>query len=185
MKLSTENLARSISACIENGNKLLCDAQLLLDVDRPSTALALSVLAQEEFSKGFLLQLILDDALPWLPAVRQSMAKHQCKHLLALVMEWLPLFGSERLADQSERRDERHRQKIAWLERRLERYRRRNFSPDPDDPEPDEDFLIPPDVADALNIYRHEQIERLRSGSPWTDAAWGDRKGRQDRYWRS
>jgi hypothetical protein len=41
------------------------------------------------------------------------------------------------------------------------------------DPEPIEpDFVFPPDVATALNIYRHEEIERLRSGNPWKDADW-------------
>jgi hypothetical protein len=39
------------------------------------------------------------------------------------------------------------------------------LAPDPDDPEPKEpDVSFPIDVADALNIYRHEEIERLRSG---------------------
>jgi hypothetical protein len=43
----------------------------------------------------------------------------------------------------------------------------------PDDPEPiEEDFRFPPDVATALNIYRFEELERLRSGSPWQDAEW-------------
>ena len=130
--------------------------------DRFSTALALSILAQEEFAKAFLLQLVMDEALPWLPEVRRSIARHQCKHLLAIVMEWLPPFDSERLMEQHTRSTERHEQSMAWHERRLARWRRGNFGDDPDDPEPVEgEFCFPADVAAALNIYRHEEMERL------------------------
>jgi AbiV family abortive infection protein len=153
------------------GKGLLGDAKLMFDWDRFSTALALSVLAQEEFAKAFLLQLVVDDALPWLPEVRRSMARHQCKHLLAVVMEWLPPFDADLLMEQIRRNSERHQQWMAWAERRSERYRQGNIRLDPDDPEPVEgDFYFPPDVAAALNIYRHEEIERLRSGEPRVDA---------------
>jgi len=55
-----------------------------------------------------------------------------------------------------------------------------NFAPDPDDPEPEEEgFTFPPDVATALNIYRHEEIERMRSGNPWTDEDWATGKARK------
>jgi AbiV family abortive infection protein len=185
MPSKAETFSRSISACIENGKKLLKDAKFLFDWDRFSTALALAVLAQEEFAKAFLLQLVVDDALPWLPEVQRSMARHECKHLLAIVMEWLPPFDWDHydlnhFRDQSKRQSERHEQKMAWLQRRLDRYNQGNFSPDPDDPEPvEEEFCFPPDVASALNIYRHEEIERLRSGDPWPDADWATGKARQ------
>ena len=180
MHLKAETFARSISACIENGKALLGDAKLLFDWDRFSTALALSVLAQEEFAKAFLLQLVADDALPWLPEIQRSMARHQSKHLLAIVMEWLPPWDWDRLREQDKRRSERHEQRMAWLQRSLVRYRQGNLSPDPNDPEPvEEDFNFPPDVATALNIYRHEEIERLRSGSPWVDVDWASGKARK------
>ena len=173
-------LARSISACVENGKKLLEDAKLLFDWDRYSTALALSVLAQEEFAKSFLLQLVADDALPWLPEVQRSMARHQCKHLLAIVMEWLPPFDLDRLNEQHERAMARHEQKMAWYRRSIDRSHAGNFGPDPDDPEPiEEEFSFPSDVATALNIYRFEEIERLRFGSPWRDADWASGKARK------
>jgi AbiV family abortive infection protein len=180
MRSKAKTFSRSISACFENGKALLGDAKLLFDWDRFSTALALSVLAQEEFAKAFLLQLVVDDALPWLPEIQRSMARHQSKHLLAIVMEWLPPFDWDHLREQERRRSERHEQKMAWLQRSLERYKRGNLSPDPDDPEPvEEDFHFPPDVATALNIYRHEEIERLRSGNPWLDADWATGKARK------
>src|ERR1700685_3310291 len=91
MQPRTEVLAKSISATAQNGKKLLDDAKLLFDWDRFSTALALAVLAQEEFAKVFILRLVSDNALPWIPEIRSSITRHQCKYLLALVMEWLPV----------------------------------------------------------------------------------------------
>jgi len=204
MASTAETFSRSSSACFENGKKLLEDAKLLFDWDRFSTALALSILAQEEFAKAFLLQLVVEDALPWLPEIQQSMARHQCKHLLAIVMEWLPPFDSDLVMGQirqnherherwmawSKRRSERHEQWMAWSKRRLERYRQGNrsrdpndpepHSPDPNDPEPvQEAVYFPDDVAAALNIYRHEEIERIRCGHPWKDEDWATGKARK------
>ena len=194
MASKAEIFSRTISACYENGKKLLEDAKLLFDWDRFSTALALSILAQEEFAKAFLLQLVVDDALPWLPEIQQSMARHQCKHLLAIVMEWLPTFDSDLIMEQirqnrerderwmawSKRRSERHEQWMAWSKRRSERYRQGNRSRDPNDPEPVEEAVyFPNDVAAALNIYRHEEIERIRSGHPWKDEDWATGKARK------
>jgi AbiV family abortive infection protein len=86
-----EVLSQSITATVDNGKSLHDDAKMLFDWDRFSAALALGVLAQEEFAKAFLLQFVADGALPWLPEVRMSIARHQCKHLLAIMMEWLPI----------------------------------------------------------------------------------------------
>jgi AbiV family abortive infection protein len=179
MPSKNETFPRAISACIENGKKLLEDAKLLFGWDRFSTALALSVLAQEEFAKAFLLQLVADDALPWLPAVQRSMAKHQCKHLLAIVMEWLPPFDLDRIREQDRLETERYEQKAAWLQRGRERLRQ-GMLLDPGDPEPaGEDFAFPADVATALNIYRHEEIERLNSGNPRRDEYWATGRARR------
>ena len=178
--MNPETFSRTISACVDNGKKLLEDAKYLFDWDRYSTALALSVLAQEEFAKAFLLQLVADDVLPWLPEVRQSMARHQSKHLLAIVMEWLPPFDFDLLAEQQRRSTEKHEQKMAWYKRSMERYRAGNLRPDPDDPEPvEEEFQFPSDVATALNIYRFEELERLKSGYPWRDADWSTGRARK------
>ena len=178
--MNAETFSRTISACVENGKKLLDDAKCLFDWDRCSTALALAVLAQEEFAKAFLLQLVVDDALPWLPEIQRSMARHQCKHLLSIVMEWLPPFDFDLLDEQRRRSTEKHEQKMAWYQRSIERYRAGNLHPDPDDPEPiEEEFHFPPDVATALNIYRFEELERLKSGQPWRDADWATGKARK------
>lgn len=178
--MKPEIFLRSMAACNENGQRLLEDAKTMLDWDRFSTALALAVLAQEEFAKAFLLQLVVDDALPWVPEVQRSMARHQSKHLLAIVMEWLPPFDFERLEEQRKRSTELHEQRMAWYQRRIERYRAGILQADPDDPEPMEDeFRFPPDVATALNIYRHEEIERFKSGYPWRDEEWSEGRARK------
>ena len=180
IRMNTETFSRTISACIENGKKLLDDAKCLFDWDRFSTALALSVLAQEEFAKAFLLQLVADDVLPWLPEVQRSMARHQSKHLLALVMEWLPPLDFDLLAEQKRQSTEKHEQKMAWYKRSMERCRAGNLCPDPNDPEPvEEELQFPPDVATALNIYRFEELERLKSGNSWRDEQWSTGKARK------
>ena len=172
-----EPFSRTISACIENGRNLLEDAKSLFDwgdySGRFSTAFALAVLAQEEFAKAFLLKLVADDALPWLPAVRRSIARHECKHLLGIVMEWLPLFDGDSFREREKRRNEWW----AWLKR----FRERKFRPDADDPEPQiyNEVSFPADVATALNIYRHEEIERLGDGEPWKDTDWATGKARK------
>jgi AbiV family abortive infection protein len=152
MTSQAENLSKSVEACVSNGKKLVEDASLLFDWDRFSTALALAVLAQEEFSKAFILQLVVDGAVPWIQAVRQSISRHQCKHLLAIVMDWLPNFDD-------------------WLENFEQRKSVR--------PTTEEEFRFPSDVATALNIYRHEEIERIRSGDPWKDDDWATGNARK------
>lgn len=178
--LPKETLSKSISTITTNGNQLLGDAKLLFDFDRFSTALALAVLAQEEFAKAFLLQLVIDGALPWLPEIRRSMARHECKHLLALVMEWVPPLSLEEIIEQGKRDEARHKERMAWLRTKMDESAHGKMSPDSDNSEPTEpDVLLPRDVATALNIYRHEELERLRSGSPWKDEDWASGKARK------
>lgn len=181
MKPKSEILTRSIDATMQNGKKLLEDAKFLFDMDRFSTALSLSVLAQEEFAKAFLLRLVADDALPWLPEVQRTMARHQCKHLLAIVMEWLPPVDWDQIIEHEKQRRARHERKMEWLQRRLDRYKQGTFSPDPEDPEPlDPEVPFPPDIAAALNIYRHEEVERFRkSGTAWKDEDWATGRARK------
>jgi len=156
-----EVLSQSITATVDNGKSLLDDAKMLFDWDRFSTALALGVLAQEEFAKAFLLQLVADGALPWLPEVRMSIARHQCKHLLAIVMEWLPITDWGNSLQQHQRDTERHEAIMAWYRLAMGRFEHCILG-DPKDSKPtDLQVSFPAEVAYALNIYRHEEIERL------------------------
>lgn len=179
MQPPSKVLEESIAVTTKNAEALLDDAKLIFDWDRFSTAFALAVLAQEELAKAFLLQLVADGALPWERGVQRSMARHECKHILGLVMEWLPSWDSAGLMEQPKRRTAWHEKKMAWLQRRIDRSKQ-GLTPDANDPEPiPPDVPLPADVATALNIYRHEEIERLRGGYPWRDADWSTGRARK------
>ena len=100
--------------------------------NQSSTGLALALLAQEESAKAFVLALVRDEIVPWTDEVRRSLSVHECKHLVTIVMEWL------------------------WTvsERRLNELPARPTSTEGSG-------HLPPDVATAMNIYRHEMIERI------------------------
>src|SRR5512143_208572 len=72
-------------ACLENGDRLLFDADML---SSSPTSLALAILAEEEFAKGFLLFLVAQGVLPWSNGVWRSTRDHSCKHLLSALMEY-------------------------------------------------------------------------------------------------
>jgi AbiV family abortive infection protein len=79
----------AIRACVANGKRLLDDAEWLRDSDRNPTTLALTILAEEEFAKAFLLYLLQERVIPSTPEVWRSLRDHYCKHLLTIVMEYL------------------------------------------------------------------------------------------------
>jgi AbiV family abortive infection protein len=60
-----ERYCKAAEACSANARGLLHDAELLFGVDRFSTALAIAVLAQEEFAKAFILTLVGRETLAW------------------------------------------------------------------------------------------------------------------------
>lgn len=81
-------LSQAARACVENGQRLHEDAEWL-GVERSTTAIALCILAQEEFAKAFLLHLICEGVIPWTGKVRESLYKHKYKQLVGIIMEWL------------------------------------------------------------------------------------------------
>lgn len=82
-------LFQAIEAALKNADRLVDDARWLLDVERFPSAHALSILAQEEYAKAFLLYLIQIEAIPWNSEVRRTITNHTCKQLLALIMDHL------------------------------------------------------------------------------------------------
>jgi AbiV family abortive infection protein len=74
---------------VPHGKGLFEDAELLRDFDRYGTSLALTILAEEEFAKAFLLYLLQDKAIPSTPEVWRALRDHHCKHLLTVFMEYL------------------------------------------------------------------------------------------------
>src|SRR6266478_5000473 len=89
MTEATIDYRDAIKACTINGKGLLEDAELLQDFERYGTALALTILAEEEFAKAFLLYLLQDKAIPSTPEVWRALRDHHCKHLLTIFMEYL------------------------------------------------------------------------------------------------
>ena len=144
MAIDIARFQRSITACIENGEWLLEETEWA--VHRASTGVALAMLAQEECAKAFVLALVRDSILPWTDDVRRSLAVHECKHLVTMIMEWL--------LDVNERRFE-----AIW----------NGTSP------PAPAAHLPPDVATAMNIYRHELIERIGRRDSERCASWRGR----------
>lgn len=124
---------------------------------RESTGIALAMLAQEEFAKAFVLALVRDGIVPWTEEVQKSLRVHECKHLVTMIMEWLSVVNEVR-SNQS-----------------LEELLRRNDS-----------LHLPANVAVAMNIFRHEMIERIGGRAPEHYPEWGGTarriaKGKRDR----
>jgi hypothetical protein len=82
-----------------NGKRLLSDARLVSDpwdgflsddenFPWKPTSLALAILAEEEFAKGFLLFLVGKRIIPWTGGVKRAARDHSCKHLLSALMEY-------------------------------------------------------------------------------------------------
>ncbi len=125
--------------------------------NRESTGVGLAMLAQEEFAKAFVLALVRDGILPWTDEARNSLRVHECKHLVTLLMEWLHAVNELRFAECSQGQ-------LC-------------------DSQP---VRLRPDVAIAMNIYRHEMIERIAGRTPEQYREWGGparrvAKGKRDR----
>lgn len=123
----------AVKACLENGKRLLDDADYLVYSEQPSTAYALAIIAQEELAKAFLLHLVAEGVIPWNQLTLRATRDHTCKQLLCVVMDFLNPDIDEFLA----------RMNAAVLHGKP--------------------FAFPSHVADAINIFRHEKISRWES----------------------
>jgi AbiV family abortive infection protein len=118
-----------MEACLENAGRLLDDAVHLEFEELGATRLTLSVLAQEEYAKAFLLYCVREEIIPWDDNLRRVMRNHACKHLAAIAMEYI---------DPEWETIEELRAIIAA--------------------EYDLNGAFPPRVSSALNILYHEKI---------------------------
>lgn len=134
------NMKSVIHGCLKNGQRLIEDAELLLDFERHPSAFVIAILAQEEFAKAFMLVLVTEGVVPWTPEMRKLLYSHDAKHLVGVLVEWLgPPW------------EEQHRRMKAWIDK------------------PPTPVTVPHDVAVAINILRHEKIERIRTGYACSD----------------
>lgn len=129
-------LTASIVACIDNGERILDDAMQVEFQEPPCTTLMLSMIAQEEFAKAFVLLLVRENVFPWSPQLLRAMNDHACKQLVGVVIEYVD--------PEWETIEELKR--IIRVDGEL-------------------GDRLPPKVASAINILRHEKIGRWESNS--------------------
>lgn len=159
-KANFARIESAIRTSLQNGRRLLDDAEFLEFSEPPTTAYFLSIIAQEEFAKAFLLALVRREVIPWIwkRYLLRAAQDHACKQLLFVVMEYLnPDF--QEFKDRCDAVVLRHELPI-----------------------------FPAKVADAIFILRHEKIGQWESqGWCWAEEPEYDREalaianGKQDR----
>lgn len=122
----------AINSCIENGRRLLEDSEDLQDSNRFPSAKALAILAQEEFAKAYIIKLVYEGAIPWCKEIIRAIKDHRCKHLIAILMEYLFTPWDE-------------------LTERRKKIKENGFK-----------VHLPKKVIDVLNIFCHEKISRWK-----------------------
>lgn len=152
-------LTESIEACVANGERLLDDAMQLEFQEPACTKLMLSIVAQEEFAKAFLLFYVREGVLPWSRGLLRAMNDHACKQLVGVILDYLN--------PEWETIDE------------LKQLVQADF---------ELGDKLPPAAATAVNILRHEKIRRWESpkwfglGDPEHEpSVLGIAKGKRDR----
>lgn len=84
-----EDVRASIDACLANAERLMDDALQLEFQECGGARLAICMLAQEEFAKAFLLYMVREELVPWDTDLLRVTKNHECKHLVALLMEYI------------------------------------------------------------------------------------------------
>jgi AbiV family abortive infection protein len=126
-----EDVQASIDECLANASRLMDDALQLEFQERGGARLAICMLAQEEYAKAFLPYMVREELVPWDSDLLRVIRNHTCKHLVAIVMEyidpeWTTLDELEAIINA----------------------------------EYDLEGRFPPRVSSALNILYHEKIRR-------------------------
>jgi len=131
----------SIRASLDNAERLLYDAESLYIEDSAPSVYALSIIAQEEFAKAFILHLVSLECIPWDSETWKMLRNHACKQLFTLIMDFLnPDF------DEFIERIDKDRENIA----------RGTIRP-----------TFPSHIADAINIIRHEKATKNGYRNQW------------------
>ncbi|MBY5720583.1 hypothetical protein HFO33_29005 [Rhizobium leguminosarum] len=83
------DLLKSIKACIANCDRLL-EETYDIEFRRPSsTRMYISMIAQEEAAKGFILFLVREDIMPFTSAIRRAIKDHTAKQLVGVLMDYM------------------------------------------------------------------------------------------------
>ena len=133
--MEKSHFKHAAEACLNNGERLLDDALMLEFSKPPATAFYLSMIAQEEFAKSFLLVLVYKSIIEWNQYIWRATRDHKCKQLLSMIMDFMNPDFDEFI------------NRINAIK------------------EEGEGWKIPPHIADALNIFYHEKIRRWQSNN--------------------
>lgn len=129
--MTKETFLKSAKKCCENGRRLLDEAEILEFEKTLATRYYLSMIAQEEAAKAFVLYLVSVGALPWTPFILRATRDHQCKQLVGIILDYISPDTDEFL-------------------KRMDMWRLGKRQ-------------LPARVADAMNLLRHEKIQRWES----------------------
>lgn len=89
MNSNKREFLTSAEMCCKNANRLLDEAQLL-EYEKPlATHYYLSMIAQEEAAKGFILYLVAIEVLPWSNFLWRATRDHGCKQLVGIVLDYI------------------------------------------------------------------------------------------------
>ena len=121
---------------LKNAQRLLVDAQMLNDFDGIPSAFAMTVLAEEEFAKAFILYLVEMEVIPWTREIARSLNDHSSKHLIGIVVDWVTTFIADFFTELGKDYKTVEVSSLPWT----------------------------PEVAHAMNIYRHNRVGRFRDG---------------------
>lgn len=81
-------LVETIGACVLNGNRILEKADWYPE-HIPSAIFFLSLIAQEEFAKAFILYLAEIEVIPWNQHIFRATRDHKSKQLILLIMDYV------------------------------------------------------------------------------------------------
>lgn len=99
------NLTKAIEVCKKNANKIIDTIDWFPDDDFMSMRYFLSIIAQEEFAKAFLLKLVKDEAIPWNNEIIRVLNDHRCKQLISQILDYLVLSEEEFMERFKNRKD--------------------------------------------------------------------------------
>jgi AbiV family abortive infection protein len=130
-----KDLAKTIDACIKNGERLIDESYNLEFTTPPSSRFFLIMIAQEELAKAFILYLVEEAIVPFSRYVLRAINDHTCKQLVGMIMDYIIMHW-----ENTEELEAAIQKDVAlgdWL---------------------------PNDVGSAMELLRYEKIERWESG---------------------
>lgn len=158
-KPSKDALLATIRACVENGERLLEETYDLEFRQPPSSRFFLTMIAQEEFAKAFILFLVKEGIIAFSSPVRRAINDHACKQLVGMIMDYMIM----------------HWDDIEELKAAIER-------------DHDLGSSLPNDVGSAMELLRYEKIGRWESDNwfwvedpQYEKSALGIAEGKKDR----